>query len=69
MPTETTFQEMSFYNSKATDYKFLPFRFKRLRNQKVLLTNLVGEYLIVSEQEHKDFVSKEFPLEGNFLMP
>lgn len=67
MPTETTFQEMSFYNSKATDYKFLPFRFKRLRNQKVLLTNLVGEYLIVSEQEHKDFVSKRIPIGGQLF--
>src|SRR4051794_15293836 len=36
-------------------YKILPFRFLRYDSEQYFLTNLVGEYLILSHQELLDF--------------
>ena len=53
------FQDKCYYFSKGSDknYEFLPFRFGRL-NSKVLLTNEVGEYLILFPEEFNEFISK-----------
>lgn len=58
MATDTTFQPLEFFAKGVEQFNFLPFRFKRLGNGKVLLTNLVGEYLIVTAEEYRAFTSK-----------
>lgn len=53
MQTSTTFQPVSFFQNGVASFNFLPFRFQRLENQRVLLTNLVGEYLILTQDEYQ----------------
>lgn len=65
MQTSTTFQPVSFFQNGVTSFNFLPFRFQKLENQRVLLTNLVGEYLIVTQDEYHDFVSKKLNRGGS----
>ena len=50
------FKEISIYSPKKK-YKLLPFRFDRLNTNKILLTNLVGEYLYLKESELDDLVN------------
>ena len=50
------FKEISIYSPKKK-YKLLPFRFDRLDTNKILLTNLVGEYLYLKESELDDLVN------------
>lgn len=59
MPTNTTFQSLDFFKNGINKFNFLPFRFKRLGNGKVLLTNMVGEYLIVTPEEYRSFTAKK----------
>lgn len=65
MQTSTTFQPVSFFKNGVASFNFLPFRFQRLENQRVLLTNLVGEYLILTQDEYHDFVSKKLNRGGS----
>lgn len=58
MQTSTVFHPLDFFRNNRDIYRFLPFRFKRLRGKRVLLTNIVGEYLIVTHDEYRDFISK-----------
>ena len=41
---------------EAKDYKLLPFDFERLEPTRVLITNLAGEYVIISDAELKNLV-------------
>lgn len=50
------FKEISIYSPKK-NYNLLPFRFDRLNTNKVILTNLVGEYLYLEESELSDLVN------------
>lgn len=59
MSTNTSFHPLTFFKNGVNDFKFLPFRFYRLQNGRVLLTNLVGEYLIISSDEYKNFISRD----------
>jgi uncharacterized protein len=43
---------------EAQSYSLLPFRFLRLTNGRCLLTNLVGEYAILSSSEFEDLIAK-----------
>lgn len=65
MQTSTTFQPVNFFRDGVGSFNFLPFRFQKLGNQRVLLTNLVGEYLIVTQDEYRDFVSKKLNKGGS----
>ena len=77
------FHERKFYR-KASEYSHLPFRFFRLANGSCLLTNIVGEYIVVSSSEFEAFVesrldqtnetyhelkSKHFLFEGDPSVP
>ena len=44
-------------------YSFLPFRFRRLSGGKVIVTNLVGEYLSLSDKKFDEFASKRLDSE------
>lgn len=75
------FQPVTFYAKKSQgSYRLLPFRFKRLPSDRVILTNMVGEYHVVSERafdafqshslgeeklEYKDLRSKHFLLDDS----
>jgi His-Xaa-Ser system radical SAM maturase HxsB len=51
------FQSVEFFKKKKNEYSLLPFRFERLDNQRRVLTNLAGEYLVINEGELKAFVN------------
>ena len=54
------FQPIAFY-AKPTEnyYSLLPFKFSRFTNNRILLTNMVGEYLLLEEDKFQKFVSKK----------
>ena len=41
------------------NYKILPFRFARFNESEYLLTNDVGEYIFLSNEDFENFISKE----------
>ncbi len=51
------FHPVTFFKSNIS-YRFLPYRFKRLRDSDVLLTNMSGEYLILDTNEFDSFIEK-----------
>ena len=51
------FQSVEFFKKKKNEYSLLPFRFERLDDQRRVLTNLAGEYLVINEGELKAFVN------------
>ena len=52
-----SFASVSGYEAKS--YSLLPFRFLRLPNGRRLLTNLVGEYIILSSSEFENLLAKK----------
>lgn len=54
------FQPITFYAKKADNsYSFLPFKFLRFSADRVLLTNMVGEHILLSKEEFDDFSSRK----------
>jgi uncharacterized protein len=50
------FQPINFYSKKAENsYQLLPFRFSRFRGDHVLVTNMVGEYHMLSSKAFEEF--------------
>ena len=49
---------------KARSYRLLPFRFLRLPGKRCLLTNLVGEYAIISSSDFDDLLSRKLSSDG-----
>ena len=47
------FQTYEAYLNPNKDYSLLPFKFENLGDEKVVLTNLVGEYEIISKETKK----------------
>ena len=41
------------------DYQILPFRFDRFNESEYLLTNDVGEYIFLSNEDFDKFINKE----------
>ena len=41
------------------DYQIFPFRFARFNDSEYLLTNDVGEYIFLSNEDFKKFINKE----------
>ena len=62
MTTSTSFKSIEFYSKLDGSLKFLPFRFRRLNDGKVLLTNIVGEFVILTKVEFDQFVTKRLPV-------
>lgn len=54
----TEFHPLNFYR-QATKYKFLPFRFKRLKNDLVVLTNIVGQHIFLNDSDFALFSQKK----------
>lgn len=57
MTTDNNFSPIEFFRKEDGQYRFLPFRFKRLGNQ-VFLSNLIGDSLILDKEEFADFTKK-----------
>ena len=51
------FQTYEAYLNPNKDYSLLPFKFENLGDEKVVLTNLVGEYEIISKEKLKSLVN------------
>jgi uncharacterized protein len=50
------FQPIKFYSKEAENsYKLLPFKFSRFKNDRVLMTNIVGEHHFLSRAEFHQF--------------
>lgn len=48
-----------FYASLNPDYQLLPFRFIKLDNQRYVLTNLVGEFVVINRDDLESLVRKK----------
>jgi uncharacterized protein len=62
--------QRSFRSSNAyrpASYNLLPFRFLRLPENRCLLTNLVGEYLIISSSDFGALMEKRLDPESNIF--
>jgi uncharacterized protein len=60
--TSSKFKSLDDYNqSLLTEYKLLPFRFIRLDEHRYVLTNEVGEYLVLKRDDLFSFVQKSIP--------
>ncbi|CAM4488768.1 MAG: hypothetical protein LEGION0403_FIIPPAGN_00426 [Legionella sp.] len=57
------FQPLSSYESNEnTAYKLLPFNFTHLDSNRYVLTNLAGEYLVLTKDELDLLISKKLPI-------
>jgi uncharacterized protein len=56
------FKDLSFYNSSLEQsYQLLPFRFIRLDSNRYVITNEIGEHLVVPNAVLQDIVHKQLP--------
>jgi uncharacterized protein len=51
------FKKIDFYDNKKNNYHLLPFKFLELSDQKIILTNMVGEYFITDRKLLNQLVS------------
>ncbi len=47
------------FELQAGEWEFLPFRFHRFEDQRVLVTNMVGEHLFLNPAEFEQFTQKQ----------
>ena len=52
----SAFQAIDFYVNSNKNYTLLPFKFERLDEDEVILTNMVGQYMKLSREKLNDFV-------------
>src|SRR5258706_13415458 len=58
----TRFQPLeSYQGGAAASYRLLPFRFTALNDQDFVLTNLAGEYCVISDAGLRALVRHELP--------
>lgn len=50
-----------------TEYQLLPFRFDHFNNSEYLLTNDVGEYIFLSNEQFRDFVNKNMDVNSDIF--
>jgi len=63
--TYKNFKDFSFYSKNTKEYKLFPFNFNRL-NEKIIITNDTGEYIICSEHNLKKLINKELSLNKEY---
>lgn len=49
------------YGEEDEEFEFLPFRFERLQDEKVLISNIVGEWALLDNEEFENFSLKKSP--------
>jgi sulfatase maturation enzyme AslB (radical SAM superfamily) len=58
--TAATFKELSYFNeSTKFGYQLLPFRFIKLDSSRYVLTNIAGEYIVLSRDLLTSFIEKK----------
>jgi uncharacterized protein len=57
------FREPTAFQAPSADWQLLPFRFERL-NGRVLLTNLVGEHVLLSGEDFDRFAERSLPADS-----
>lgn len=60
---KTRFKEKNYFDRRLEKYSLLPFRFIKLYKDKYILTNEVGEYLVLDRDTLVAFIRKELPVE------
>ena len=58
------FQTIDFYKTPKKNYHLLPFRFSNIGDDKLILTNLVGEYFITEKKTLEDLVHHKLEQEN-----
>ncbi|MDC3386019.1 His-Xaa-Ser system radical SAM maturase HxsB [Gammaproteobacteria bacterium] len=59
----SSFELQNFYKKKNSNYKLLPFRFINLDQEKVIMTNMVGEFYQVDKKTVKDLINHNIDIE------
>lgn len=62
--TATLVREPAAFVPQAPAWEWLPFQFERLASGRVLLTNLIGEHLIVAADELEQLASGQLPADS-----
>src|SRR5262250_3430993 len=62
------FHSREYYGSSVNGYQLLPFRFDRRSNGDYLLTNEVGEYIILAPKQFHAFVSHQSSPDDPFYL-
>lgn len=57
--TSTTFKPIEFFASNSTSFRTLPYRFQRTAKGQVLLTNMVGDFVWLTNEQFNLFTSKK----------
>jgi uncharacterized protein len=53
------FKDYQFYKESNNEYKLLPFNFNELNKSQYILTNLVGQYIIIKKNQLSKFIDKK----------
>ena len=53
------FKDYQFYKESNNEYKLLPFNFNELNKNQYILTNLVGQYIIIKKNQLSKFIDKK----------
>ena len=51
------FAEYDTYLNKDRKYSLLPFKFENLEEEEVVITNMVGEYVVIKRNKLDDLVT------------
>jgi len=65
---KTKFNSLSNYYYNEFEYKLLPFKFIQLDADRYVLTNLVGEHLVVSRDSLNLFIRKKLPSSSDLFL-
>ncbi len=60
------FREQAVFSATAADWALLPFRFERM-DDRVLVTNLVGEHLFLSSTDFESFSEGNLPVDSSLV--
>jgi len=66
LPLAKAFSQTNAYASQSA-YKLLPFRFLRYDENRYLVTNLVGEFLMLGSDDFKAFVGRTLPTDTSLF--
>ena len=61
------FQTAEAYAPTSNDWELLPVRFERMGEDRVLLTNMVGEHLFVRDHEFTEFAESRLPADSSLV--
>lgn len=53
------FKGIESYSAKDSSYELLPFKFDRFNDERYIITNLVGEYLLIEHDDLEDLVHRK----------